>query len=665
MDDRRPNPDELLARINEEVKKEVKGKLKIFFGYAAGVGKTYAMLQEARKRKEEGSDVIVALAETHGRRETEALLEGFEQIPRKKMKHKNVELAEMDIDAVLIRRSELVIVDELAHTNAPGSRHPKRYQDVEELLNAGIDVFTTLNIQHLESMNNIMAQITRIVVKETVPDSIFDIANEIKVVDISPQELIQRFKEGKVYVPEQAIVAMNKFFTTGTLIALREITLRKAAERVDDQMRDYMRLQSLSGPWPAGERLLVCISSNIMLSERLIRTGRRLADQLKTEWEVIHVEIPVHSRYVGKRKEHIIKALDLAESLGAKTVTVFGISIAEEIIKYANKNNITKIIIGRPIKPRWHELIFSLFSITEEVVRHSGDIDVFVITESLKKKEPDEKWYVPIVISPYLYSALLMSFVSIIGFLVAGFLDLTNIVMFYLLAVVVTAVLWGLRPAIFAAVISTLSFDFLFVSPRFSFSTYDTQYIITFAALFIVGVTVSILIVRAKDSAMAAQLKEQHVSTLFLLSEELVRVSSTKDILKAVVSNIEKSYGWSVVVLISYKNDLRQIASSKGLFLGENDLAVAAWCLKIGEDVGFDTTTLPGSGFRFIPMKTASDTIGVIGIKPDSSIKMLTVEQERILHSFAAQATLAMERVKLTIKRVGSKLTLSDSFEYW
>lgn len=646
MDDGRPNPDELLSKINEETKKELKGKLKIFFGYAAGVGKTYAMLQEAKKQKEEGADVVVALAETHGRIETEALLDGLEQIPRIKVKHENVELTEMDIDAVLIRRPKLVIVDELAHTNAPGSRHPKRYQDVEELLDVGIDVYTTLNIQHMESMNQNVAQITHIVVKETVPDNIFDVANEIKVVDISPPELIQRFKEGKVYVPEQAIVAMNKFFTTGNLIALREMTFRKAAERVDDQMRDYMKLQSISGPWPAGERLLICISSNIVLAERLVRAGRRLADELKAEWEVIHVEMPAYSRYTGKRKDSIIQALNLAESLGAKIVTVFGISVTEEIVKYAKKNNISKIIIGRPIKPHWQELLFSALSITEEVIRHSENIDVLVISEKKKKKELDENWYSPVIISPYFYSAALVLFVSIFGFLVAGVLDLTNVIMFYLLAVVVTAVLWGLWPAIFTAGLSVVAFDFLFVPPRFTMTVEDTQYLVTFAALFIVGVTISILIVRAKDSAAAAQLREQHISTLFSLSEELTGVASTQDILKAVVKNIEKSYGWSVVVLMSHKNDLRQIASSQGLFLGDNDLAVAKWCLIIGEDVGFDTSTLPGSSFRFVPMKTGSDTPGVIGIKPDSSVKMFTIEQERILHSFAAQAALALERVK-------------------
>ncbi len=646
MDEERPNPDELLSKISEEAKKEAKGKLKIFFGYAAGVGKTYAMLQEARKQKEDGIDVAVALAETHGRKETEALLVGLEQIPRVKVKHENVELTEMDIDAVLLRRPQLVIVDELAHTNAPGSRHLKRYQDVEELLDAGIDVYTTLNLQHLDSINQNVAQITHIIVKETVPDSIFDVANEIKVVDISPAELIQRFKEGKVYVPQQALVAMNKFFTTGNLIALREMTFRKAAERVDDQMRDYMRLQSISGPWPAGERLLVCISSNIVLAERLVRAGRRLADELKAEWEVIHVEMPAYSRYTGKRKERIIKVLDLAETLGAKTVTVFGISVTDEIVKYAKKNNVSKIIIGRPIKPHWQELLFSALSITEEVIRHSENIDVLVISEKKKKAETEEKWYSPVIISPYFYSAALVLFVSIFGFLVAGLLDLTNIIMFYLLAVVVSAVLWGLWPAIFTAGLSVFAFDFLFVPPRFTMTVEDTQYLITFAALFVVGVTISILIVRAKDSAAAAQLREEHISTLFSLSEELTGVASTQDILKAVVKNIEKSYGWKVVVLMSNKNDLRQIASSQGIFLSDNDFAVAKWCAIIGEDVGLDTSTLPGSSFRFVPMKTASATPGVIGVQPDRSVKMFTIEQERILHSFAAQAALALERVK-------------------
>jgi len=348
----RPDPDELLARVQDEERQRRRGKLKIFLGYAAGVGKTYAMLEAARQRRAEGVDVVVAYVETHGRVETEALLEGLEVLPRRRSHHHGALLTEMDTDAVLARRPQLALVDELAHTNAPESRHPKRYQDVEELLAAGTDVYTTFNIQHLESLNDAVAQITGVIVQEKLPDVVIDEASEIELVDLPPPELLQRLQEGKVYVPEQAARAVQQFFRMGNLTALRELALRRTADRVDEQMRAYMQTRAIPGPWPAGERLLVCIGPS-PLGERLVRTARRLADELRAEWLALYVETPSNAGGAQSDRDRVDRTLRLAEELGGKAVKVPGNSVAQTAIDYAQRHNVTKIIAGKSLKPRW------------------------------------------------------------------------------------------------------------------------------------------------------------------------------------------------------------------------------------------------------------------------------------------------------------------------
>ena len=352
----RPDPDKLLAQVQAEEKQRVRGHLKIFFGYAAGVGKTYAMLEAAHQRKVEGVDVVVGYVETHQRVETESMLVGLEVIPPKSTIYRNIRLQEMDIDQVIKRKPHLVLVDELAHTNAPGSRHAKRYQDVEELLSAGINVYTTLNIQHLESLNDVVAQITGTKVRETIPDSVIDEVTDIELIDLPTDELLNRLKEGKVYVPEQAERAIEKFFRQGNLTALRELTMRRAAERVDDQMMDYMGKRSIPGPWPAAERLLVCVSPGAV-SERLIRTARRLADELKAEWYAIYVETPNQAGMSTQQRDRVDRMLRLAEDLGAKAISVPGQSVAETVTNYARDHNITKIIIGKSKRSHWEELL--------------------------------------------------------------------------------------------------------------------------------------------------------------------------------------------------------------------------------------------------------------------------------------------------------------------
>ncbi|TLM99530.1 sensor histidine kinase KdpD, partial [bacterium] len=376
----RPDPDELLAQMHDDEVQKFRGKLKIFLGYAAGVGKTYAMLEAAHQRKAQGVDVVVGYVETHGRKETETMLAGLEVIPRREGNYRGSTLVEMDLDEVLKRHPQLVLVDELAHSNIPESRHPKRFQDVEELLLAGVDVYTTVNIQHFESMNDVVRQITNVTVRETVPDRIIDEASEIEVIDLPPDELIQRLREGKVYIPDQAARAMDKFFRKGNLTALREISLRRAAERVDYQMRSYMRAESISGPWPAGERILVCISSH-PLGERLIRAGRRLSDDLNAEWIVAFAETPGHIHMPAENRERILYNLNLAEQLGARIEKLYGTSVAETVLEYARQNNVTKIIAGKPLRPRWFEFLRG-GSVVDQIIRQSGTIDIYVISET-------------------------------------------------------------------------------------------------------------------------------------------------------------------------------------------------------------------------------------------------------------------------------------------
>lgn len=436
----RPDPDELLKQIQEDEQARQRGRLKIFLGYAAGVGKTYAMLEAARQRKKEGVDVVIGYVETHKRVETEAMVEGLEVIPRKVIEYRGVQLTEMDVDAVIARHPTLTLVDELAHTNAPNSRHPKRYHDVKELLDAGFDVYTTLNIQHLESLNDVVAQITGVLVRETIPDSVLDEASEIELIDLPPEELLNRLQEGKVYIPEQAARAIQDFFRKGNLTALREMTMRRAAERVDEQMRAYMQTRSIRGPWPAAERLLVCISPS-PLSERLIRSTRRLADELNAEWIVVYIETPQLAAIAPEKRDRVTGILRLAEELGARSYVLpssGSITATSEIIMdFARKNNITKIIAGKPLRPRWQELLRG--SLVNELIHKSGDIDIYVVTSSDQPAIPPEenplRLHSPL--PRYLWSLLLVAVATGLGFLIGGRISPTNLVMVYLLTVVI------------------------------------------------------------------------------------------------------------------------------------------------------------------------------------------------------------------------------------
>ena len=504
MEPRRPDPDQLLARLKSEEAQQARGRLKIFLGYAAGVGKTYAMLEAAHQRRAEGVDVVIGYVETHRRAETEALVADLEIIPRRRIEYRGITLEEMDVDAVLARRPQLALVDELAHTNAAGSRHPKRYQDVEELLAAGIDVYSTLNIQHLESLNDVVSQITNVVVRETIPDRVLDEVTEIELIDLPPDELLTRLREGKVYIPEQAARAIEEFFRKGNLTALRELTMRRAAERVDDQMRSYMRTRSIPGPWAARERLLVCVTSH-PISERLVRAARRLADELNAPWTVFHVELPHDVRLNAEQREQLARTMRLAEELGAKTVQRSGQSATDVILDYARRHNITKIVIGKPLRPRWLEWVRG--SVVDQLTRHSGPIDVYVISGDAgdPKQSVARDWVPHRPWRRYAGSIALVAAVTLLSEFIRPILSPINLVMFYLAAVVFAAVYLGRGPSMLTALLSVLAFDFFFVPPRFTFAVSDTEYILTFIGLFIVGVVISTLAVQAREQAEAAR----------------------------------------------------------------------------------------------------------------------------------------------------------------
>jgi two-component system sensor histidine kinase KdpD len=641
----RPDPDALLKHAQAE--EHGRGKLKIFLGYAAGVGKTYAMLEAAHQRKHQGIDVVIGYVETHNRAETGELIEGLEILPRKQVEHRGVALPEMDVDAVLKRRPTLTLVDEFAHTNAPGSRHPKRYMDVEELLEAGINVYTTLNIQHLESLNDVVAQVTGVIVRETVPDRVIDEASEIEVIDLPPDELLARLNEGKVYVPEQASRAIDKFFRKGNLTALREMSLRRAAERVDNQMRSYMQTRAISGPWAAGERLLVCISPS-PLAEKLVRTTRRLADELNAEWFAAYVEIASKPEINPANRERIGRTLQLAEELGAKGLTLAGHSIQEAVLEFARKNNITKVVVGKPLKPRWQEIWAG--SIVDQLIYASGDIDVYVISAQLELSKPlmPTEWQPHRPLGRYMAGLGLVMISTILGLLIRGNLEPTNLVMLYLASTVISAIFLGRGPSLLTAIAGVLAFDFFLIPPYLTFTVSDTQYLITFAALFVISIVVSSLTVRVREQAEAAIQREKQTSALYNLSRDLTSATDLNQVTKVIISQIDHAFDREVAIFLPENKLVRVFASSPGYHPDDHDLAVASWAFEHNQAAGRGTDTLPAASLRCHPLKTSNGIVGVLGVRAKDSSSFLSPEQRLILGAFANQSALAIERARLS-----------------
>ncbi len=645
MKQNRPDPDRLLKNLQAEEK--TRGRLKIFLGYAAGVGKTYAMLEAAHQRKREGVDVVVGYVETHKRAETDAMLRDLEIVPRLQINYHGVQIPEMDIDALLARKPELALVDELAHTNAPGSRHTKRYQDVQELLDTGIDVYTTLNVQHLESLNDVVTQITGTQVRETVPDSVVDAVTDIEVIDLPPEELIVRLKEGKVYIPEQAERALDKFFRKGNLTALRELTMRRAADRVDDQMRAYMRNEAIPGPWAAGERLLVCVSPGTS-GERLVRTARRLADELNAKWYAVYVETPEDARLSQEQRNRISRMLLLAEELGARSVSVPGQSVADTVLAYSRRHNVTKVIVGKPIKSRWQEIFRR--SVVDQLVRLSGAIDIYVVTseaDTSPAKMP-EAWRPHQPLGRYLGGFLLVAAATGLSSLISPFVSPANLVIFYLLAVVIAAVFLGRGPAVLTSVLGVLIFDFFFVPPHFTLAVSNTEYIITFFGLLAVGLVISQLTFLVREQAELAQSRESQTTALYELGRDLTITVGLDAISEAIITHIQETFGREVALFLPQEEStLKVYASSPGVVIADNEMAVATWSYQRGQVAGRGTDTLPNASMRYQPLKTTRGVVGVLGVKPADANHYLSSDQRRTLDAFANQIAMAIERARL------------------
>jgi two-component system, OmpR family, sensor histidine kinase KdpD len=644
----RPNPDELLAHINKEEARTYRGKLKIFLGYAAGVGKTYAMLESAQRLKKD-IDIVIAYAETHGRNETEALLDGLEIVPRKKLEYRGVTLSEMDIDAVLTRHPKIALMDELAHTNAPGSRHPKRYMDMEELLEAGIDVFATLNIQHLESLRDSVARITGVWVRETIPDSVIDKADEIELVDLPPDDLLQRLREGKVYISEQIAQAVTNFFRKGNLSALREFSMRTAADHIEGEVNDYMKSHTISGPWPIAEHLLVCISPR-RLGDRIIRAARNLSSQLNASWTAIYVATPGTS-LSSEEQERLTRLMTLAEKLGAKTEILQGLSVAGSILEYANQHNITKIVLGKPERVRLRNILSS--SVANQIVRGSKFIDIYIVGGKgqsleqtiLPQKKPEIPW------RGYIISLGMVFLATVFGYVIHPFVEPVNALMLYLLSVVISAVYFGLGPSIITSVCGLLAFDFFLVPPYFSLRVSDVQYLFTFIALLSVGIIISYLASRMRRQSELALGREKETSTLYSLNKDLSSTININETMKSITEIAGDQFGQHALVFLpdsQNANNLKPFSASKEPIFDENDIAVAAWTFEHQKPAGRNTDTLPDTKALYLPLSTVHGRVGVLALSPIESEFHFATQQDRLLNAFADLAAMSIERVQLS-----------------
>jgi two-component system sensor histidine kinase KdpD len=644
-DPSRPSPEALLASASTEHR----GRLKIFLGAAPGVGKTYEMLTAGRARRKEGIDVIVGIAETHKRAETEALLEGLEIVPRRKVPYRDRTLDEMDIDAILARKPKLALVDELAHTNAPGSRHEKRYQDVEELLAAGIDVYATLNIQHLESLNDVVAQITTVRVRETLPDHVIDKADEVELIDLTPKDLIQRLQEGKVYVPDVAQRALGHYFSEGNLTALRELALRRTAQRVDDQMLTYMQAHAIPGPWAAGERILVLINEH-PTAAGLIRYARRAADRLQARWVALYIETPRYHQLSEKERDRVAQTLRLAERLGGTAVTLPGRAIAEDVLEYARANNITQIIVGKSRRTRWFELLHG--SVVDALVRKSGAIGVQVVASEAVEPESNARAGIAprpaFSIAPYATATLLTAIATGVGYLFDQRIDLPNISMIFIPVVLYSAIRDGLWPSLWATLLSTLAYNFFFLEPLYTFTIEDPQNVVALIFLLVVAVIASQLAAQSRAQAQAARRQAASTAALYGFSRKIAGIGNMDDLMWAVAHQIAAMLKMHVVLLLPEDDSLEvRVGYPPEDELDEADLAAAKWTWSRGQPAGRSSDTLPGARRLFLPLRTERGLVGVMGLDRPSESTLLSPDERRLLDALADQAAVAIERITL------------------
>lgn len=648
----RPDPDALLARIEADAERARQGTLKIFFGACPGVGKTYAMLNAARTYAEQGGDVVVGVAETHGRSETARLLEGLERLPPKTVSYQGRTLAEFDLDAALSRKPALILVDELAHSNVAGSRHPKRWQDVEELLDAGIDVWTTVNVQHLESLNDIVNGITGIQVRETLPDTLFERADEVSLVDLPPDELLQRMKEGKVYLPHQAEHAVRNFFRKGNLIALRELALRQTADRVDAQMREYRTDQSISDVWQAKERLLVCIGPGAG-GDRLVRAASRLAANLHADWIAAYVETPALQRLADSNRDKILKTLALARDLGAETATLAGQDDAQTLLSYAVGRNVSKLVVGKSLRTGLSRMLRAPLS--DRLSALAEDVDVYVVAHEEEAPPTDKQVTMPLDIDlepttkkrlpGYAWAVGICGATTLLAQLIFSWFDLANLIMFYLVGVVWIAARYGRGPAVLGSVLSVLAFDFFFVPPKLSFTVHDTRYFLTFLIMLAVALTISTLAANLRYQARVAVYRERRTRTLNELAKALAGELVMEQIVETAHTQFESLFQAKVAILLPDIQDKVRNVLTKDQEQLPLDPAIAQWVYDHQQPAGLGTQSLAGAPMHYLPLRAPMRTRGVLALLPSQKRLLFLPEQTRLLEALAGQVALALERV--------------------
>jgi two-component system sensor histidine kinase KdpD len=658
MNNERPDPDELLARVERDNAKAKRGRLKIFFGAAAGVGKSYAMLLAARERRAENLDVVVGLVETHGRKDTEALLDGLEILPTRKINYKGTLLHEFDIDAALKRRPSIILVDELAHTNAPGCRHPKRWQDIHELLEAGIDVYTALNVQHLESLNDDIGQISGIRVWETLPDTVYEDADEIELVDLPPDELLIRLKEGKIYLPQQAQEAINHFFRKGNLIALRELALRQTANRVDAQMLDYREDHAIREVWQVSERIMICIGPNF-LAERLVRAGKRLAASLRAEWIVAYVETPQLQRLSAEKRDAVLRVLRTAEQLGAETVTLSSPEMSAAIVDFSRERNVTKIVMGKPSRRGWKRWL--LGSLVDKVIDEAHNINVYLLGSSQSESKAQQASIFNRQPLPglknrlvkkrhldFVWATLVIALCTLLAETMFGKFELANLVMVYLLGVVFVATRFGRGPSILASILGVAALDFFFVTPYFTFSVSHSQYLVTLAAMLVVAMIISNLMANVRSQAKVAAHRERRAAVLYAMSKELSVSQSEEDVVQIAVRHLHSEFSSPNVILFANSNGRVIYPAHKAIaesLLGA-DLSVAQWVFDHNEMAGHGTNTLPGTPAIYFPIHNEDKVLGVLALQPVNLRRVFLPEQQKLLETFLRQIGQAVTRLR-------------------
>jgi two-component system sensor histidine kinase KdpD len=648
MVNQRPDPEVLLKRVQEEEAAQRRGKLKVFFGATAGVGKTYAMLQAAHEQQEDGVDVLVGWVETHGRVETEALLRGLPILPSKVVEYRGSTLREFDLDAALARRPALILVDEWAHTNAPGSRHPKRWQDVEEILAVGINVYTTVNVQHLECLNDVVTQITGVRVHETIPDSAFDKADDVELIDLPPDDLLQRLKDGKVYVPQQVQQAIQNFFRKGNLIALREMALRRTAERVDQQMEVYRRDHAVVRTWPAGETIMVCVNHKPR-GARLVRAARTMAAGLHAKWIAVYVQTSRHLRLPETERSRVIDTLRLAEQLGAETVTLTGDDVSQELLAYARSRNVTKIIAGKPVRSPWGAWLFG--SVVDDLVRTSGDVDIYVITGEAGEGRPllttafqrTSHW------GAYGLALLVVMVCTTVSWLMFPYFGVANLIMVYLLGVAIVATRWGRGPSVLASVLSIAAFDFFFIPPYLTFAVSDVQYIWTFAVMLVVALLISGFAARGRQQVQATRQHLRRTAALYAMSRDFATRRGVDKLIAVASQHMREVFDSQVAVYLPDGTGRVALQRSGGLFfeLDPKEAGVAQWVFDHTQPAGTGTDTLPGASALYLPLVGSRGPTGVIAVRSARPTRVLDPEQLHLLETFTNQTALAIERARL------------------